>query len=110
MRESQSPARQDFSKAWSGRLPALHQSPSKHMCQCFNCEFDKHERLGDQVCSSAQAALRPALEVRQACHKNDGCRLVGGKPADLCAEFKTIHSRHLDIQEDQVVNVLSCEF
>src|SRR5689334_14653492 len=88
----------------SGRLlGSLGETTADDVGKRLNRQFDEHERLGDQVVATAEARFCPALKVRQAGHKDDWRGLVGRHRPNLGAELEAVHSRHLNIKENQVV-------
>src|SRR5262245_32655462 len=76
----------------SGRVIfSFHQATAQHVGERLDAQFNKHKRLGDKVRAAAEARTRAALEIGEACHKDDWRVLARGQRANLCAEFKSIH-------------------
>src|SRR5688572_9298692 len=86
--------------------PALNKAVAEDVSECFDSQFNEHERFGNQVSATAEARFRAALEVREARHENDRRGLVARESANLGAELESVHAGHLHIQEDDVVGMI----
>ena len=65
-------------------------------------EFDEEKRLGDEVVAAAHGGVGAALEISEAGDEDDRGLFVTVETAQLGAEFKSVHARHIDVQEDEV--------
>ena len=75
---------------------------SKHLDERFQSEFHEKKRFGDNVVRRARFRLSLAFEIVQTSHENDGRIFVIGLQTQSATEFKAIHGRHFDIQNDKI--------
>ena len=79
------------------------QAASQDVGQGFDAELDEHEGLGNQIGAAAQAGTGAALKVSEARDKDDRGSFVGWHGSDFGAKLKPVHTRHLNVEEDEVV-------